>query len=94
MNPYEFLFSDELTADDLVGFEKRCKPVIPKEACGNTTYGCCPDEYFAAEGPFGEGCQEIKTCEDSRFGCCKDGATPAEGNGFKGCPDSQCEETL
>ena len=36
------------------------------EPCGNTTFGCCPDEFYAAEGPFKEGCMEYKTCEDTR----------------------------
>ena len=35
-----------LTADDLAGFERRCKPE-PVEPCGNSTFGCCPDEVTA-----------------------------------------------
>merc|ERR1712008_444503 len=42
---------------DLSIFSKRCKPE-PVEPCGNTTFGCCPDEFHAAEGPFKEGCLE------------------------------------
>lgn len=64
------------------------------EPCANSTFGCCPDNFFAAAGPFGQDCQEIKTCEEARFGCCRDGATPAKGNDFEGCPASTCEETL
>ena len=56
---YTHAFPDEITADDLAGFEKRCKPE-KVEPCANSTFGCCPDEFFAAKGPFGEGCIEIK----------------------------------
>eukprot|EP00094_Tigriopus_californicus_P005670 TCALIF_05465-PA protein Name:"Similar to Ppn Papilin (Drosophila melanogaster)" AED:0.16 eAED:0.17 QI:0/0/0/0.82/0.81/0.82/34/0/2463 len=84
---------DAITAEDLAGFKKRCKPEAI-EPCANSTYKCCPDNFHAAQGPFGEGCEEVKTCEDSRFGCCHDGATPAEGNAFEGCPPSQCDLTL
>ena len=37
------------------------------EPCGNTTFGCCPDGFYAAEGPFKQGCMEYKTCEDTRY---------------------------
>eukprot|EP00095_Tigriopus_kingsejongensis_P009815 maker-scaffold239_size242058-snap-gene-1.22 protein:Tk09815 transcript:maker-scaffold239_size242058-snap-gene-1.22-mRNA-1 annotation:"Papilin" len=84
---------DAISAEDLAGFERRCKPQAI-EPCMNSTFGCCPDEFHSAQGPFGEGCQEIKTCEDSRFGCCLDSATPAEGNAFQGCPPSTCDATI
>ena len=71
-----------LTAEDLAGFEKRCKPE-PREPCQDSTYGCCPDGFNAALGPFGQECPEIRTCDDTRYGCCKDGVTPANGTAFK-----------
>jgi hypothetical protein len=78
---------------DLSIFSRRCKPA-PMEPCGNTTYGCCPDGFFAASGPFNEGCAEFRTCEDTKFGCCRDGATVATGRKFEGCPPTRCEDTL
>lgn len=78
---------------DLSIFSRRCKPE-KIEPCGNSTYGCCPDGFFAAEGPFDEGCMEYKTCEDTRYGCCRDGFTTAEGPNFKNCPTNVCETTL
>ena len=84
---------DGLTAQDLAGFEKRCKPE-PVEPCDETEFGCCPDGFNAASGPFGAECGQIRTCDDTRYGCCKDGATTANGTNFLGCPDSQCEKTL
>ena len=72
---------------------RRCKPE-KVEPCANTTYGCCPDGFFAATGAFNEGCMEYKTCEDTRYGCCRDGYTTAEGRNFEGCPKNVCEKTL
>ena len=74
-------------------FSRRCKPE-KVEPCANTTYGCCPDGFFAATGAFNEGCMEYKTCEDTRHGCCRDGQTTAEGRNFEGCPKNVCEQTL
>ena len=78
---------------DLSLFSRRCKPP-PVEPCANATYGCCPDGFFAATGPFNEGCAEYRTCEDTQFGCCRDGATVAPGPKFEGCPPTQCEDSL
>ena len=73
--------------------EKRCKPE-PVEPCSNTTFGCCPDEFNAASGPFDKDCPQYLTCGDTRFGCCIDGATVALGPKFEGCPPSDCDLTL
>ena len=45
--------------EDLSGFERRCKPE-PVPPCDNSTFGCCPDGFHSAEGPFGAGCQGIQ----------------------------------
>ena len=90
----EILFFSEWTKEELQAiFDKRCKPepVVP---CSNTTFGCCPDGFNAAVGPFDKDCPEYKTCEDTKYGCCMDGATMAQGMRFDGCPPSKCEDTL
>ena len=84
---------DKANEIDYSLFSKRCKPK-PVEQCSNSTYGCCPDGFYAPIGPFGEGCNEYKTCEDTRYGCCQDGVAVAEGAKFVGCPDTNCEDTL
>ena len=74
-------------------FSRRCKPE-KVEPCANTTYGCCPDGFFAATGAFNEGCMEYTTCQDTRHGCCRDGHTTAQGRNFEGCPKNVCAQTL
>ena len=87
-------FFSEWTKEELQAiFDKRCKPE-PVEPCSNTTFGCCPDGFNAAVGPFHKDCPEYKTCEDTKYGCCMDGATMAQGMRFDGCPPSKCEDTL
>ena len=58
--------------------KQRCKPE-PVEPCKNSTFGCCPDGFNSAEGPFNAGCDEVKTCENTKYGCCRDGASLASG---------------
>ena len=62
--------SKNKTEIDLSLFSRRCKPE-PVEPCENSTYGCCPDGFFSASGPFQEGCAEYRSCEDTRYGCCR-----------------------
>ena len=85
----------ELTKEELQAIfgERRCKPA-PLVDCSNTTFGCCPDNFNAAAGPFDLDCPTFETCGDTRYGCCKDGATVAEGLRFDGCPPSNCDKTL
>ena len=91
---FNFLFL-ELTKEELQAIfgERRCKPA-PLVDCSNTTFGCCPDDFNAAAGPFDLDCPTFETCGDTRYGCCKDGATVAEGLRFDGCPPSNCDKTL
>lgn len=90
-----FFIATELTKEELQAIfgEPRCKPE-PHVDCSNTTFGCCPDEFNAASGPFDEGCPQYLTCEDTRYGCCLDGATVALGMRFDGCPPSDCDKSL
>ena len=46
--------------------KQRCKPE-PVEPCKNSTFGCCPDGFNSAEGPFNAGCVEVKTCENTKY---------------------------
>ena len=89
------MYISELTKEELQAIfgERRCKP-DPYVDCSNTTFGCCPDGFNAAAGPFDQDCPTYETCGDTRFGCCKDGATVATGPRFEGCPPSDCDKTL
>ena len=71
---------EEMSKEELQSLfgKQRCKPE-PVEPCVNSTFGCCPDGFNSAEGPFNAGCDEVKTCEDTKYGCCRDGASLASG---------------
>ena len=86
---------NEMTREELQAIfgEPRCMPE-PVEPCANSTFGCCPDNFHSASGPFNEGCAEVKSCEDTRYGCCMDSVSVAHGRNFEGCPPSRCEDTL
>lgn len=65
--------------------------VIGESTCIETTYGCCPDQSTAADGPEFLGCPSSDPIPDgacilSEFGCCEDGVTSAEGPFSQGCP--------
>ncbi|ODM97201.1 Papilin [Orchesella cincta] len=67
----------------------RCKPKKPKPKpptnCHKSKFGCCPDNYTSAIGPFSFGCDIAKTCNETEFGCCDDGVTPAENKRKRNC---------
>ena len=86
---------EELSKEELQALfgPQRCKPE-PVEPCQNSTFGCCPDGFHSANGPFDAGCDPITTCQDTKYGCCKDGVSPAQGMGFEGCQPANCQESL
>lgn len=66
--------------------------------CRLSEYGCCPDQFTAAEGPDYLGCASDPIppglCIDTEFGCCPDGLTPAGGPFQRGCLTSSCKVSL
>ena len=63
--------------------------------CALSEFGCCPDEFTAAEGEKFFGCPPkdaipIGYCVENEFGCCLDGYTPAQGPFLAGCPMPNC----
>lgn len=51
---------DEMTKEELQALfgEQRCKPE-PVDPCVNSTFGCCPDDFHSAAGPFNEGTIDV-----------------------------------